>query len=1217
MAQGLFELAGAQSLKQVPSAPLFMESLWAGLVTNRSQLHDISGLYERKFLGGRPSTLIGGLNVEVSVRNTIIRRYGISAFSSAIYPTVPNRAFSFEDTTGDIRVLIDCGSTPSLVLTSVDNASAGVAVYHGTITGGGSNAFEGLTFLVAGFSNSYNNGTFVCTASTATTLTLANTQALSETHAGTAISSGAVFYDQQNGSKTLLKAKQPGAGQSYFVAVAGVCYVGDGIDTWMYVPGNSNGEVWSWGIDSPTAQPSVTIIPSGSASPSWQANTIFSTMGLLKDANGNMQALVSVNASGTNTTQFGTSGDGEPAWNQTAGGTTSDNTITWVNSGPITLWQANTTYNNASVGGDDTNSCIIYDPNTKACYINANPGDASGVSSSTYPQFKNAPGFSVHDNKVKWFALPGLPGSWKKNTVYPKLGSVSNNDQGSGIVEPFGLENGLPTQTVYWQTSGGGTSASSATAPPWATTAGLQTTDGDLIYLCLGSATWGATTNYSGWSQQGTVFSAIDDGTNFQVCVTTGTSGTVAPGTSFTLSAAANAVSGNTTYTGTFSPTIPINRPVVITGFSTSANNGTFQVVSCSATQLVVNNPNGVAESHAGSAKYNPWGTDYGAQTQDGSATWVCVGAHSPSWAASTIWNLPINGFAPPSSSQPYGGSSIVDSNDNVQFVLSSGKSGSSAPSWGTVGNNTTDNGITWYCLEAFSANSLSWTKGHVYAYSFKSRALDDYYSTIDPTTNALPVPPGLGNALPAPTGSLTGQVSSASPVYTITGANTGSVNTISGMGSTNPAVDTIVLWRDADGGGSSNMFELTELPSPPPIGGVAQPWSFQDYLPDTPTATYPGIDPLEPAPIDGVNDPPPSSALPMAYNFERIWAANGQQVIFSGGPDTLVGNPQECWNAADEFPFLSNVLRCEKSTQGLITYTANSIEIILGGPVTSSFYSVTLCPGVALGNYNALDVFAGEHLFLDSNGQLRVLSPSLSLSNAGFAIADQLMLLDPKTAYVAYADLPNDSALYVGTGSSEYNSTTGWFRCNPRSVPGGINGPEPTWSPFAGITGGCQLLQTVEISPGVKKLLVGSTSAGISISMRDTSVFQDNSTPYDANFQMGSLWLSKRGELAILKFVEADFSSSTDPTVSYLLNEISGSFSNFVTADALYDPPSLYGDSGEIVPSSYVPLRFYFGSQGSLAKCVHMQIGVDFGTTSNSDEIFDLTIYGGLIKGR
>lgn len=70
----------------------------------------------------------------------------------------------------------------ALVLT----AAAVAGVYTGTITGGAANAFVGRTFDVAGFTNAANNGAFVCTASSATVLTLANANSIAETHAATA-----------------------------------------------------------------------------------------------------------------------------------------------------------------------------------------------------------------------------------------------------------------------------------------------------------------------------------------------------------------------------------------------------------------------------------------------------------------------------------------------------------------------------------------------------------------------------------------------------------------------------------------------------------------------------------------------------------------------------------------------------------------------------------------------------------------------------------------------------------------------------------------------------------------------------------------------------------------------------------------------------------------------------------------------------------------------
>ena len=240
MADALLASGGAQSKKASPWGNVFVESIWEGLYTNRAALHSSGSLYENKYLGGRPGSLIGGLNTEISVRNTLIRRPGLSAFSTAIYPTPPTFAYSFNLTDGTIRVIIDTGATPTFALTSVANSSGSTAVYTGVIPGGGSNAFAGLIFLVAGFNGPNNNGTFTCTASSTTTLTLSNAIATSETTAATAISAGAVYWDEQNGSAQMLFAKSPGAGQTNFIGVGGILYMGDGVDVKKYTPLNLN-----------------------------------------------------------------------------------------------------------------------------------------------------------------------------------------------------------------------------------------------------------------------------------------------------------------------------------------------------------------------------------------------------------------------------------------------------------------------------------------------------------------------------------------------------------------------------------------------------------------------------------------------------------------------------------------------------------------------------------------------------------------------------------------------------------------------------------------------------------------------------------------------------------------------------------------------------------------------------------------------------------------
>lgn len=87
-----------------------------------------------------------------------------------------------------LRYDTDPGSG-ALTLTAANNAAGGTTLYTGTITNGLNPGFVGTAFVVTGFANAANNGTFVCTASNNTQLTLLNAAGVAETHAGTATGS--------------------------------------------------------------------------------------------------------------------------------------------------------------------------------------------------------------------------------------------------------------------------------------------------------------------------------------------------------------------------------------------------------------------------------------------------------------------------------------------------------------------------------------------------------------------------------------------------------------------------------------------------------------------------------------------------------------------------------------------------------------------------------------------------------------------------------------------------------------------------------------------------------------------------------------------------------------------------------------------------------------------------------------------------------------------
>ena len=130
----------------------------------------------------------------------------------------------------------------------------------------------------------------------------------------------------------------------------------------------------------------------------------------------------------------------------------------------------------------------------------------------------------------------------------------------------------------------------------------------------------------------------------------------------YLLTSASTASGGNTAYTGTFSPTLPANSTVNISGFANTFNNGLFTVVSNTSAQLVVNNANGVAETHPGTAT-NTYLLTAAGTASGGNTTYT--GTFSPALPANSTVN--ISGFTNTSNN----GSFAVVSNTSTQLVVS------------------------------------------------------------------------------------------------------------------------------------------------------------------------------------------------------------------------------------------------------------------------------------------------------------------------------------------------------------------------------------------------------------------------------------------------------------------------------------------------------------------------------------------------------------------
>ena len=91
---------------------------------------------------------------------------------------------------------ISTTSLGTFTLSAVANASGGHTVYTGTFSSpsGASNGFVGFKFVIAGFTHAANNGTFTCTASSTTSITLNNASGVAETHIAHAEDIGNTYH---------------------------------------------------------------------------------------------------------------------------------------------------------------------------------------------------------------------------------------------------------------------------------------------------------------------------------------------------------------------------------------------------------------------------------------------------------------------------------------------------------------------------------------------------------------------------------------------------------------------------------------------------------------------------------------------------------------------------------------------------------------------------------------------------------------------------------------------------------------------------------------------------------------------------------------------------------------------------------------------------------------------------------------------------------------
>jgi hypothetical protein len=623
---------------------------------------------------------------------------------------------------------------------------------------------------------------------------------------------------------------------------------------------------------------------------------------------------------------------------------------------------------------------------------------------------------------------------------------------------------------------------------------------------------------------------------------------------------------------------------------------------------LTIEDPNGYLQwvgtfGTTGGVEPNPWNQTIRGTTQDGSVRWQNIGR--PAWAGNNPYNVgaevtgnvidPTSGLnvpnlfvaikggdngaveptwlSGPGALVPDGDvtwqnagnllhwadigattnivntSSIVDSNGYLQNVLQNGKSGDGPVIWQTEpGAITQDGSMFWLNSGPFASGT---TAPWLYGYAYQNSVNTDLSEMSPPS---LPISVSKG-----------GQV------------------IIQGVGTGQGGVDTIVLYRTAQGG--STFLYLDEIPNP----GEGVVWTYTDTHPDSDLNTE-----LQ-AQVGGEGTPLPTGATCLGYHLTRIFAAVGNVVYISSGPDAVASGSNGNAGFDTAFTAQSKITRFWACSLGMVVFTVRDAYIILGSATDADpLYMVVFIEDLPLKSYDHFTVNKTTPYLFMGNGQLVSLDPSAGIIEVGFPIADKLEDgYNPASYLTFHSQSSRDTALYVTVG--------GWYRMSQN------NAPEQgsAWSTLANPAGfelGC--IQSVEVTPGSYRLLICDGTATRPILQRDRSASTDNGITYAAQAVFGSIVLAQPGQLAALSFITLEsVRAGTRPELALLLGEIEGTFEPLTRTRQ--DPPilppsqSLYSD------------RYHFAQNQKEAWCRHFQRSITWAEEDAQNELLTFTIFG------
>jgi hypothetical protein len=966
----------------------------------------------------------------------------------------------------------------------------------------------------------------------------------------------------------------------------------------------------NWGINAPTQSPTTSLGPAFAAN--WAENTFYSIASVIIDTNGNLQQV----------TTAGKSNGSAPTWATSVSNTTTDGTVTWtmVQTAAQLVWQSHFAYKPpvvlTSVASPLAGS-VVYTGVITGGDANAYSGltflvtgfsDVANngiftctASTSTTLTLSNGAAIAQNATNVatacQWISIQYVIGNAAgTNCLFKLTPSSQPNLSGnvhaylydaphSGPVGSFILTfptstgsalanstqnslqfHGIPLGTganIQWDIINGAgqvTGDNSPFYPPYNANYQLII-DGSINISVAGTYTF-TVQHHDGmfWGMGGGATLVSGPNNNPQ-----GQTQTAAHG---------YPTFGGTNLSGTNTDTFTVNFPTAgIYPFEFNYDywyhSGQIFQVNCNGLPLA----NGTPISGSTTPSWPGFSTAFApnyATASDGVLVWSNIGPSTDfAWAASKGFTLP--------------NTIITDTNGYFEAPFRSGFTSSTKPTFNTGLNNLTNDNPNLIWINEGIASSLP--SGTISTFNGGWQYAIALVNTLDNTvSNCGPLSQATGNFI------------------SLDSINLAPGDGLPPLDSIDPQADYVAIFRTTDGGSTPFLIPGESTTYTLPLHEYITN-GYNDTTPDT------GLNNLISGAISGENTPPAPGAINLTYHLNRIWYSIGNVVYWTTGPATPVGNGINGTYPLNFDSLPSLVKRIVPTTSGVFVFTVSDVYIIQGNGTSSSpiISAVPLLPGIGLLSYNALDMNGPTIGLFTTDNQFIILDPSSGVSYVGFPIGDQLRLnngnpgqsWNPSNVYVAWHVQGEDQAWYLCDGAN------GWYRL--MSTPAPESGY--TWSPFASITGGAKAVQSVEVTPGVHKLLIGPTGTG-NILQRNLSVFSDNGAAYDSWAMVGSMSLTQPGQVAEVLFIATDAVKVGTPVqLGILVDDALPYYTGPIDMlqDFVEDPPNLKKSR------SLWSQRFYLDDTHEEASVMrHCQIKVQFNPNDTvQNELLTMTMFG------